>query len=102
MDDFAIKYTNMEDAKHLISVLQKDYTIKIDWDATKYIGLTIEWDYANHKVYAHMQGHLSKALIQFNHTLPKRKQNSPHPQVAPQYGAKTQYAMKEDDSSPPQ
>jgi hypothetical protein len=74
VDDFAIKYTNLEHAKHLISVLQKDYTVTIDWDATKYIVLTIEWDYTNHKVYAHMPGYLSKALIQFNHTLSKEKQ----------------------------
>jgi hypothetical protein len=42
VDDFAIKYTKMEDAKHLIDALPKDYTITVDWDATKYIGLTIE------------------------------------------------------------
>jgi hypothetical protein len=74
----------------------------IDWDATKYIGLTIECDYATHNVYAHMPGYFSKALIRFNHTPPKKKQNSPHPHVAPQYGAKMQCAMKEDDSPPPQ
>ncbi len=42
VDNFAIKYTKMEDAKHLIDTLQKDYTITVDWDATTYIGLTIE------------------------------------------------------------
>jgi hypothetical protein len=44
VDDFAIKYTKIEDAKHLIDALQKEYTITVDWDATKYIGLTIEWE----------------------------------------------------------
>jgi hypothetical protein len=47
VDNFAIKYTKMDDAKHLINALQKDYTITVDWDATKYIGLTIKWDYKN-------------------------------------------------------
>jgi hypothetical protein len=42
VDSFAIKYTKMEDTKHIINALQKDYTIPVDWDATKYIGLTIE------------------------------------------------------------
>jgi hypothetical protein len=42
VDNFSIKYTNMDNAKHLINVLKKDYTITVDWDATKYIGLTIE------------------------------------------------------------
>jgi hypothetical protein len=47
VDDFAIKYTSMEDAQHLIDALKQDYTITIDWDATKYIGLTLEWNYKN-------------------------------------------------------
>jgi hypothetical protein len=88
----------MEDVKHLINALQKNYTITVDWDATKCIGLTIEWDYKNQKVYVHMPGYLSKALLQFKHNVPKTKQNSPHPQVAPQYGTKDQYTMEEDTS----
>ncbi len=88
----------MEDAKHLIDALQKEYTITVDWDATKYIGLTIEWDYKNQKVYAHMPGYLSKALLWFKHDVPKTKQNSPHPHVAPQYGVKEQYTTEKDSS----
>ena len=86
-----IKYTKKEDAQHLINTLQKDYTILIEWDATKYIGLTINWDYAKCKVYIHMPGYLTKALHRFKHLTPIRKQNSPHPHVTPQYGAKVQY-----------
>ncbi len=32
VDDFAIKYTKLEDAQILIDALKKDYTITIDWD----------------------------------------------------------------------
>jgi hypothetical protein len=42
VDDFAIKYTILDDVKHLIDALKKDYVITIDWNAAKYIGLTIE------------------------------------------------------------
>jgi hypothetical protein len=63
VDDFAIKYTKLEDAQHLIDALKKDYTITIYWDATKYIGLTIEWDYAKGKEHVHMPGYLPKALL---------------------------------------
>ncbi len=98
VDNFPIKYTNMEDAKHLIDALQKDCTITGDWDATKYIGLTIEWDYKNKKVYAQMPGYLSKALLRFKHDVPKTKQNSPPPHVAPQYGVKEQYTTEKDTS----
>jgi hypothetical protein len=30
VDDFAIKYTNLDNAKHLIDALKKDYVITID------------------------------------------------------------------------
>jgi hypothetical protein len=94
VDDFAIKYTKQEDAEHLINAIKQDYNITIDWDATKYIGLTIEWDYTNQKVHLHMPGYLNKALLQFKHDKPKSKQNSPHPHVKPQYGAKRNMRRK--------
>jgi len=47
-----------------------------------------------------MPGYLDKALLRFKHEMPKSKQNSPHPHVKPQYGAKAQYST-EVDSSPP-
>ena len=62
VDDFAIKYTKREDAQLLINALEKEYNISTDWDTTKYIGLTIDWDYAKRKVYIHMSGYLAKAL----------------------------------------
>ncbi len=31
VDNFAIKYTKLEDAQHLIDVIKKDYTITINW-----------------------------------------------------------------------
>jgi hypothetical protein len=72
----------------------------VDWDATKYIGLTIEWDYKNRKAHIHMPGYLKKAFTRFKHQKPDKIQNSPHPHVITHYGAKTQYA-KEEDVSPP-
>ncbi len=45
-----------------------------------------------------MPGYLPKAFLRFNHLPPKKKQNSPHPHIAPQYGAKTQYTADKDDS----
>ncbi len=63
VNNFTIKYTKLEDAQNLINTLKMDYSITVDWDATKYIGLTIKWDYVNRKVYVHMPGYLSKALL---------------------------------------
>ncbi len=72
----------------------------VNWDATNYIGLTIAWDYMNRKAHIHMPGYLKKAFVRFKHKKPDKIQNSPHPHVITNYGAKTQYA-KEEDVSPP-
>ena len=45
VDDFAIKYTNKDDADHLLSTLEKIYVCKTDWEAKRYCGLTLDWDY---------------------------------------------------------
>ena len=72
----------------------------VDTDAMKYIGFTIKWDYKNRKAHIHMPNYLEKAFTRFKHEAPEKIQNSPHPHVIPQYGAKTQYAAEEIDSPP--
>ena len=99
-DDFAVKYVNREDADHLIATIRKYYPMTVDEDATKYIGLTIQWDYTNQKAHIHMPGYLDKAFVRFNHEPPMKIQNSPHPHVPPNYGAKTQYTVEEIESPP--
>jgi hypothetical protein len=98
VDDFAIKYVKKEDADHLLTALQKDYTISIDWEAKKYIGLTVDWDYHKSEVHIHMPGYMVKALKRFKHPMPTKQQNSPYPHILPKYGAKVQYTPDEDDS----
>ncbi len=73
--NFAVKYTNEQDAEHLISMLKQDYDNTIDQEVTKYIGLTIEWDFENNQVHTHMPWYLDKALICFKHKAPKKKQH---------------------------
>jgi hypothetical protein len=100
IDDFAVKYVNREDANHLINAIRKYYPMTVDEKATKYIGLTIEWEYKKQKAHIHMPGYLQKAFTRFKHKMPVKIQNSLHPHVIPQYGAKMQHA-KEDNESPP-
>jgi hypothetical protein len=73
----------MEDAQHLIEALKKDYTITIDWGATKYIGLTIDWDYDKGKVHVHMPGFLDKVFLKFKHVAPSKEQTHPIPTPFP-------------------
>ena len=70
VDDFAVKYVNREDADHLIATIRKYYPMTVDEEATKYIGLTIQWDYTNRKAHIHMPGYLDKAFVRFNHKKP--------------------------------
>jgi hypothetical protein len=81
-------------------MLKQDHNITIDWKATECIGLTIEWDFNNNQVHRHIPGYFDKALICFKHEAPKKKQNSPHPHVCPNYGAKEQYTKVEEDLPP--
>ena len=78
VDDLTIKVLSEDDANHITNVLRKDYTITVDTEATKYIGLIVEWDYDNGKVHTHMPGYLGKAMTRFKHEIPTKVQNSPH------------------------
>jgi hypothetical protein len=98
VDDFAVKYVKREDADHLIDTIKKYYPMTVDKEATKYIGLTIQWDYINRKAHLHMPGYLNKALVRFNHDKATKIQNSPYPHVSPNYGTKIQYVEDEIDS----
>ena len=82
VDDFAIKVMSDDDTNHLINALKANYTITVDEEATKYIGLTIEWDCDNGKVHIHMPGYLEKAMTKFKHETPTKMQNSPHRHIA--------------------
>ena len=48
----------------------------VDWQATKYIGLTIEWNYTTRKANIHMPGYLKKAFVLFKHQKPDKIQRS--------------------------
>ena len=45
VDGFGVKYVGDEHTKHLIKVLKEHYTITEDWEAEKYSGITLDWDY---------------------------------------------------------
>ncbi len=98
VDDFGVKYIAKADAIHLMETLKQNYKITEDWSGSKYIGLTLHWDYENRKVHLSMPGYVQKALERFEHTAPEKPQNQPYPHVKPQYGAKVQYATDIDNS----
>jgi hypothetical protein len=72
VDDFGVKYVNKDDVEHLISSLSQDYTIDTDWEGTRYLGITLHWDYLQRKVHLSMPGYIENALIRFGHKKPDK------------------------------
>ena len=101
VDDFGIKYTDRQDAEHLLHTLEEaGYKCSTDWEGSRYIGLTLKWDYENRTCDISMPGYVERALQRFSHPPPTRNQDSPHAHVQPQFGAKIQMT-EEPDHSPP-
>ena len=99
VDNFGVKSINKTDVDHLISVLSQDYEIDTDWDGTRNLGLTLDWDYKLRKVHLSMPGYIKKAFIRFGHIPPDKPQLQPHPHTVPTYGATIQYAKHINRSS---
>ena len=58
----------------------------------------MDWDYMQWKVHMSMPRYIKKALQRFNHEPPRKPQNSPYPNVQPQYGTKIQYTVEKGDA----
>ncbi len=99
VNNFGVKYVGEEHANHLISVLKEHYEIDVDWEGTRFIGLTLDWDYSGHKVHLSMPGYIARAMARFAHPAPAKPQHQPHPHTERTYGATIQYA-KAPDTSP--
>jgi hypothetical protein len=61
--------------------------------------MSLKWDYKNRTCGISMPGYVSNVLSKFKHDAPKHPQHTPSRYVTPVYGAKTQYATK--DETPP-
>ena len=100
VDDFGVKYVQKTDAQHLESVLKEFYPVKTEWDGSRYIGIHLDWDYTRRQVHLSIPGYTTRALKQFNHPTPTKRQNAPFPFTPPNYGTTKQYAKEESDAPP--
>jgi hypothetical protein len=99
VDDFAVKYVVKQHAEHLRDALLRTYELTTDWTAMVYSGMTLKWDYKSRTCDISMPGYISNVLSKFQHDDPNHPHHTPSRHVTPVYGAKTQYAMK--DETPP-
>ena len=79
VDNFGVKYNNLRDVEHLKLALEDQYQVSMDWSGKKYVGLTLNWDYKRRRVTLSMPGYVQNALWEFQHPVPKRGQDAPHP-----------------------
>ena len=100
VDDFSVKYLSKQEADDFLNLLRKWYTIKVDWDAKLYCGITTEWDYHNRKVTLSMPGYIESFLREINHRHPPKPQHAPHPYLPIQYGREAQLTEHQDTSEP--
>jgi hypothetical protein len=96
VDDFTVKYVDKHHAEHLRNVLLQTYELITDWTAMVYSGMTLKWDYKNRTCDISMPGYVSNVLGKFQHDAPKHPQHTPSWYVTPIYGAKNQYATKDE------
>ena len=78
VDDFAIQYTSLNNAKHKLNNLKAKYGISEDWEANIYIGISLKWDYVQRTVDLYMTGCITAALIRYYHPEPIIPQYVPY------------------------
>jgi hypothetical protein len=101
VDDFGVKYTNKDDADHLIASLKaSNYQLSTDWEGSRYCGLTLKWDYKTRTCDISMPGYIKHVLQRFNHPAPAHPERSPHPWERPDYGSKSRLTPVIDTSEP--
>jgi hypothetical protein len=101
VDDFGVEYTNKDDADHLIASLRGcNYQLSMDWEGSRYCGLTLKWDYKTRTCDISMPGYIQHALQRFNHPAPAHPEWSPHSWERPDYGSKSQLTPVVDTSEP--
>ena len=70
---------------------QRKYLIKVDMEATVYIGIKLDWDYMHITVTLSIPNYVSKAFHIFQHIMMGSKEYPPHICAPIKYGQKIQY-----------
>ena len=95
-DDFAIKYTARADVDHLMSAIREEYRIEVDWEGSKYLGMTIAYDRPARTITLSMPGYVEAALKRFDVVRADKPTHSPLHYEPIVYGAKVQLTVHDD------
>ena len=88
VDDFSVKYTNKADTQNLITCLEQLYKCTTYWEGKVYLGMALNWNYAEQWMEKSMPGYIDKVwpLFYGTNVAPKFVE-APHVWTTPQYGA---------------
>ncbi|KAL7474380.1 hypothetical protein ACHAW6_000355, partial [Cyclotella cf. meneghiniana] len=93
VDDFGIKVVGITHAKHLAAVLQKYYTVSVDWTGELFCGISLNWDYHKNTINFSMPGYIEKTLKHFQHAPPSQPQHAPYKSAPFQFGKSQQILL---------
>ena len=65
VDDFLIKSGSKAAVHHLFAAIREEYRLEVDWSASKYIGMTIEYNRKERWLQLSMPGYVEAALVRF-------------------------------------
>jgi len=101
VDDFGVKYFEIEDVYHLKETLEKIYTTKIDWSGANFLGLQLDWNYDRGYVDISMPQYINKLLERISYRANIHPQYSSHEFINIKWTKKDdrQYAQQEDKSA---
>ena len=74
VDNFGVKYVEDDRRQHLIDTISQFYDAKVEDDARRCLGLTLDWDYEKRKVHLSMSDYVPEALIRFKREKPNKIQ----------------------------
>lgn len=100
VDDFLMACKSDDDRDHLLDVLRLLYEVKVDYNAQKYVGITIRHDLANHRLEISVPGYIANALERFGIEPKSRGTHAPAPSPDKRYYDKTPQEATKDDSPP--
>ena len=70
VENFGVKYTNKNNALHLVNTLRAKYPIKEYWLVKRYIGIYLDWDYRNRTLKTCMLNYTLSTLLKFQDLQP--------------------------------
>lgn len=94
VDDFGVKYTSIADLEHLVRTIELGgWKCKTDLTGSKYLGVTLTWNYIDNWLDTEMPHFVDKGLTRFTGDKVLRGASSPAVYVPPQYGLKVQHEV---------